>query len=77
MKSLFRTTVPVMALSALLVTGCGPANEEGIEKASAGKTTEGNAPQYKSYKEFAEAQAEASKKKGEEHKGAKGAQKSK
>jgi hypothetical protein len=64
-----------MALSALLVTGCGTTNEEDIAKASAGKTVEGNAPQYKSYKEFAEAQAEASKKKAEERKAAKGVQK--
>jgi hypothetical protein len=67
-----RKILPGLAMGAFLIAGCGTANEDEVAKASTGTVT-GNAPQYKSYAEFAKAQTEAHKKQAESEKGAKGA----
>jgi len=59
-------------LGTLFASGCGTSNEDEIAKAGSSTAT-GNAPQYKSYAEFAKAQTEAQKAQADAQKPAKGA----
>jgi hypothetical protein len=65
-----------LVLGTLVVAGCGSSttNEDDIAKAGSATAT-GNAKQYGSYKEFAEAQAQQAKEAAAEKKAAKGAAK--